>query len=177
MPRLALFLMIAAGLVAGGPWRRIALSAPAVGDRQSLAEANLAIVVNRSSPINNLSTAELRSIFLGARGHWPSGRRITIVMLEPGRPEREALLREICQMSETEFSNRILHGIFTGEVLVSPKTLADPAGVRKFVFNVPGAIGYLRASEVDDTVKVVSVDERTPFEKGYTLHMSRAAVK
>src|SRR5438105_2437691 len=55
-------------------------------------ERNLAIVVNLNNPVENLSTPELRRIFLGERGHWPNpyGRRITLVMLEPGWPERDA---------------------------------------------------------------------------------------
>ncbi len=148
---------------------------PAPREEPAVATQNLAIVVNQSNPINSLSTAELRRIFLGQRGHWSNGRRITIVMMEPGHPEREAVLSEICQMSETEFSNHFLHGLFTGEVLVSPKTLASPQGVRKFVIYVPGAIGYLRASDVDSTVKVVRIDERYPGDKGYPFHVAAAA--
>ena len=143
------------------------LSAP----EQSLAERNLAIVVNQSNPVNGLTTADLRRVFLGERGHWPNGRRITLVMLEPGWPERAAVLSSIYRMDETEFNNHFLHGLFTGEVFVSPKTLSTPEGVRKFIFNVPGAIGYLRASDVDKTVKVLRIDERLPGDKGYKLHV------
>jgi hypothetical protein len=92
-------------------------------------------------------------------------------MMESGQPERAAMLHDICQMSENEFNNHFLHGLFTGEVLVSPKTLATPVGVRKFVYNVPGAIGYVRASDVDSSVKVIRVDERSPTDKGYPLHI------
>jgi ABC-type phosphate transport system substrate-binding protein len=136
-------------------------------------ERNLAIVVNLHNPVENLSTAELRRIFLGERGHWPNpnGRRITLVMLDPGWPERAAVLSSIYQMTETEFNNHFLHGLFTGEVFVSPKTLASPEGVRKFIFNVPGAIGYLRQSDVDKTVKVIRIDERLPDDKGYKFHV------
>lgn len=98
-------------------------------------------------------------------------------MMEPGQPERAVVLETICQMSESEFSNHFLHGLFTGEVLVSPKTLSTPTGVRKFIFNVPGAIGYLRASDLDDTVNVVRVDERLPDDKHYPLHVPPRAVK
>jgi hypothetical protein len=54
--------------------------------------------------------------------------------------------------------------------LVSPKILATPAGVRKFVFNVPGAIGYLRISDVDASVKTVRIENLLPSDKGYRLH-------
>jgi hypothetical protein len=138
---------------------------------QAASDQNLAVIVNLSNPVENLSLADLRKIFLGERTHWPNGRRITLVMMEPGQPERAVVLRDICQMNENDFNNHFLHGLFTGEVLVSPKILATPVGVRKFVFNVPGAIGYLRATDVDASIKVVRVDERAPEDKGYRLHV------
>jgi hypothetical protein len=67
--------------------------------------------------------------------------------------------------------------VFTGEVFVSPKTLASPVGVRKFVFNVPGAIGYVRASDVDSSVKVLRVDGRLPADKDYSLRIQPPAVQ
>lgn len=131
----------------------------------------LVIVVNHSNPINELSFDELRRIFLGSRSHWPNGRRITLVMREPGEPERKTVLHDVCGMNEDQFKNHFVHGLFTGEILVSPKILASPVGVRKFIFNVPGAIGYLRVGDVDDSVKVVRIDELLPDDKSYKLRM------
>jgi len=59
---------------------------------------------------------------------------------------------------------------------VSPKTLSTPAGVRKFIFNVPGAIGYLRISDLDNSVKAVRVDELSPDDRSYKLRVSTLAV-
>jgi len=100
----------------------------------------LAIIVNRSNAVNDLTMVELRKLFLGGRSHWPNGRRVTLVMRAPGEPEYKTILRDVCQMDETGLRNHILHSLFTGEMLVSPKTLDTPAGVRKFVFNVPGPL-------------------------------------
>jgi ABC-type phosphate transport system substrate-binding protein len=138
---------------------------------QAPKQESLAIIVNQSNPVDDLSLAELRAVFLGERSHWPNGRRITLVMMEQGQPEREAILREICRLSEADFRRRVLQGLFTGEVLVSPKTLATPVGVRKFVFNVPGAIGYLRPEDVDASIKVIRVDGHTPSDAEYALRI------
>jgi phosphate transport system substrate-binding protein len=155
-------LLLAAALLLGTPPARLDAARP---------KESLAIIVNLANPVDNLSTAELRSIFLGERSHWPNGRRITLVMMEPGQPERDAVLREVCRMSESDFRRRILQGLFTGDVLVSPKTLATPVGVRKFVFNVPGAIGYLRPEDVDQSVKVIRIDGRLPSAPDYSLRI------
>ncbi len=92
-------------------------------------------------------------------------------MREPGEPERKIILREVCGMSEDQFKTHFLRGLYSGEILVSPKILSTPSGVRKFIFNVPGAIGYLRKSDVDGTVKVVRLNEMLPDDKAYRLHV------
>ena len=143
----------------------------------SPADQNLAIIVNQTNTVDDLTLKELRTVFLGARSHWPNGRRITLVMMDPGEPERRAVLRDICRMNETEFSRHFLQGLFTGEVFVSPKTLSSPTGVRKFVFNVPGAIGYVRASDVDGTVKVIRVNGHGVDDPEYPLRIEARASK
>ena len=131
----------------------------------------LAIVVNRSNTVEDISSRELHSVFLGERSHWSNGRRITLVMRNPGEPERKTILRDVCGMTEDQLKTHVLRGLFTGEILVSPKVLSTPSGVRRFIFNVPGAIGYLRASDVDASVKVVTIDRLSPSDKDYKLHV------
>jgi ABC-type phosphate transport system substrate-binding protein len=143
--------------------------------RRSRNDDTVAIVVNHSNPLDNLSSSELRAVFLGERTHWPNGRRITLVMMEPGIPERDTILRQVCRMSEADFRRHFLQGLLTGEVLVSPKTLASPVGVRKFVFNVPGAIGYLRPADIDATIKVLRIDGYLPSDPEYKLHLPERA--
>ena len=172
-PAHVLFILTAAVLFQA-PSHRVARAAEYSSDRENGAEQSLAIIVNRSNPVEDLSYAELRRIFLGERSHWPNGRRITLVMMEPGQPERKAVLREIYRMREEDFNKHFLRGLFTGEVFVSPKTLATPVGVRKFVFNVPGAIGYLLAADVDSSVKVIRVDGRLPQDREYRFQPDRS---
>jgi ABC-type phosphate transport system substrate-binding protein len=164
-----LFLIIA--LASAGISPRAAVSASPLPTTPG-GEQTLAIIVNQSNPVENFSLEELRKIFLGERSHWPNGRRITLVMLDETHPERKAVLRDIYSMSEKDFNNHFIQGVFTGAVFVSPKTLATPAEVRKFVFNVPGAIGYVRSSEVDPSVKVLRVDGRLPEDKDYRFRLT-----
>lgn len=167
--RRLVFILAISLLVLEAPARQAADPSPS--------SQNLAIVVNLANPVEDLSSAELRRIFLGERTHWPNGRRITLVMTEAGTPERRTVLRDICRMSETDFNRHFLRGLFTGEVFVSPKTLASASGVRKFIFNVPGAIGYVRASDLDSTVRVVRINGHLPTEKDYALQLDRREAK
>ena len=139
---------------------------PAAGSEEAVA-----IVVNQSNSVDNFSFDELKKVFLGERSHWPNGRRITLVMLNPSQPERKLILREVYAMSEKDLNSHFIQGVFTGAVLVSPKTFGSTTELKKFVFNVPGAIGYVRAADVDASVKVVRIDGRLPDDKEYKLRM------
>ncbi|HVN21250.1 MAG TPA: hypothetical protein VMU05_20860 [Dongiaceae bacterium] len=165
-PAIIVLICAAAALVGPPPPSRV--------EAAKLRES-LAIIVSRDNPVDNLSMNELRTVFLGERNHWPNGRRITLVMMEPGQPERDALVREVCRMSESDLRRRYLQGLLTGEILVSPKTLASPVGVRKFVFNVPGAIGYLRPEDVDESVKVLRIDGRLPSDAEYPVKLTESS--
>ena len=134
----------------------------------------LAIVVNKNNPVENISSNELRHLLLAEQRTWANGRRVTIVMRPPGQSERVTLLKTICRMTDSDYTKYFMQAQFTGDLQTSPKLLATALGMRKFVFNVPGAIGYLRADEVDDTVKVIRLDNRLPGEAGYKLKVAAA---
>src|SRR4029453_10535946 len=68
----------------------------------TLQRGDLAIIVNKSNPVQNLSLAELREYFLAQRSHWSTRQKIRVAMREPGSPEREAVLRLICGMNRDQ---------------------------------------------------------------------------
>src|SRR6266704_5060620 len=173
MPRLTFGLLMLAAAILLSHALPVGTSEPLAFGPQGrpAAEDSLGIVVNRSNPVENLSFAELRKIFLGEQTHWLNGRRITVVMLEPGNSERQAVLAQIYQMGEKDFINYFLHGMFTGEIHAAPKALPSSAEVLKFVLNVPGAIGYVKNPDVNESVKVVRVESRLPSEKEYLLRL------
>ena len=129
----------------------------------------LAIIVNRGNPATAVDRAELRRLLLGERSRWANGRRVTIVMREAGAPERLVVLQQVYGMSESTFRRYFLHAVYTGDVSDAPRELTSPNGVMRFVFNVPGAIGYVRAGDADSTVKVIAVDGLLPGDPGYPL--------
>jgi ABC-type phosphate transport system substrate-binding protein len=140
-------------------------------DVAAFAEEPLVVIVNKSNPTENVTLAELRNIFLGERVQWSNGKRITILMREP-TPERQAALHQIYRMSEPDFSRHFLHASFTGQTVTPPRQLSSAIGVRRFVVNVPGAIGYVRGSDLDDSVKAVKVDGKSHGDAGYKLKVS-----
>ena len=138
--------------------------------RGARATVELAIIVNKSNPNDNLSFSELREIFKAERGNWPGGAgKVRVVMREPGVGEREAVLRLVYDMDEKGFNSYFLGKKFRGEILEEPRLRASTPDMIKTVANLPGAIGYVRSDEVDASVKVLRVDGLAPGDAGYRI--------
>jgi ABC-type phosphate transport system substrate-binding protein len=137
----------------------------------------LAIIVHRANPSDTLGSAELRRIFMLETQTWPQGRRITVVLREKGQAEREEALRAICGLSEADYERHVLLQTFRGVVTRGPRSIQSASLMLRFVFNTPGAIGYVRADEVDNSVKVLSIDNLLPGDAQYPLRRGVRAGK
>jgi ABC-type phosphate transport system substrate-binding protein len=134
-------------------------------------EEALAVIVNRSNPVENVTLEELRKYCVAERKHWSDNTRVTVVLHDPGQAVRASVLQIVYRMSENDFSRYFIQGEFTGEIQSAPKHLATGSGVRRFVFNVPGAIGFIRAAEADSSVKIIRVNGLAPGDPQYPLRL------
>jgi hypothetical protein len=130
------------------------------------AAAEFTVIVNRATPVTGLSVRQLRDLIVGKRTRWGNGRHVTVVLREPGTPEREALLRFCCPPVAADPNRATGQAPVIGEAAAPQKIVNTAAAVKQFVFNVPGAIGVIDGHAVDDTVKVVPVIERTARRRG-----------
>lgn len=134
----------------------------------------IAVIVHRSNPVDALTRAELRHIFMFDTQTWPHGRKITVVLREKGQPERGEAIRLLCGLSEAEFDRHILFQTFGGSVNWGPRSISSAAAMLRFVFNAPGAIGYVYADEFDGTTKVLRIDGLLPSDPKYALRIPAA---
>jgi phosphate transport system substrate-binding protein len=130
---------------------------------------DLAVIVNKSNPVDNLTKAQLKKLVLGEQGSWPGGKKVSVVLRSPGQPERAIVLRSICGMSEDDFNQHLMKANFGGETGAAPKSLGSAAAVRQLVMSIPGAIGFIRMSEVNDTVRAITVDSVAAGQPGYKV--------
>ena len=132
--------------------------------------SDLAIIVHKSNPVENLSLTELREYILAERSHWSTRQKIRVAMREPGSPEREAVLRLVCGMKrDQDFTTYFLRAKFSEQVVDEPRNLDSAPNMIRFVANVAGALGYVRADEIDPSVRVIRVDNLSPGDSGYKL--------
>ena len=132
---------------------------------------HVAIIVNKKSGFDNLPLAQLTKIFRGERSKDAQGNKIVIVMREKDSPERAAVLKNVYGMTEQEYQKYFLQATFTGAVQSAPRQISGAAAIRAFVANNPGAIAYVRGTDVDDTVAIVKVDGKAPGDDGYGVKL------
>jgi ABC-type phosphate transport system substrate-binding protein len=133
----------------------------------------IVVIVNNANPVDNLSIAELKKLFLGDRSRWDTGKAVAPVMPGPGAPERTAFLKIVCGMNDADLDKYFLQAAFTGKSATPPKALSSAAAVKNFVAGSPGAIGFVKASDLppgDTTVKTVKVDTAAS-DPGYKIKM------
>jgi ABC-type phosphate transport system substrate-binding protein len=145
MKRFKLLLLAAAVLLAGST----------LFLRKAAAGEEVDIIVNKANTIDDLPIADAKKVFLGDKSTWPSGKRITILMLSQGLPERALVLRQIFKMSEEDLGQYFTAAAFAGKVSAPPKEVGSAAQMKQAIVANPGAIGYVKKEDVDDTVKVV----------------------
>jgi ABC-type phosphate transport system substrate-binding protein len=148
-----------------------ALFAQTPAERRAPGWEGVAIVVDRHNPVNNISVTQLREMLFGDRLWWAHNRRITLVTLPRGSAERETVLRSMYKMDERSFEKFFFFGVYRGELANGPTTLASASEVKKFVSLKPGSLAYLRASDVDSSVKVLRIDGLLPDDDGYPLRL------
>jgi ABC-type phosphate transport system substrate-binding protein len=113
------------------------------------------IVVNKANDVGPLSREQVRQIFMGEKSSWRGGKRITILMFAPDQTERAVILREVFRMNESDYTRYFLQAAFTGKVQAAPKDLPSAAQMKARLAANPGAIGYLKKEDVDDSVRVL----------------------
>jgi hypothetical protein len=131
---------------------------------------DVAVVVNSSNSVTNLSLTDLRKIFSGQKRTWPGGVAIKIITRSPGCRERITLLR-ILGMSENEYKQYWTAQVVRGEADAEPPMLPSFGMVKEALKVFPGGIALADSREVRTgmDLKIVRLDGRLPGEDGYPL--------
>jgi ABC-type phosphate transport system substrate-binding protein len=131
---------------------------------------DIAIVVRPDVPVDNLTFAELRRLFLGDRQFWTSSLRVTLLVRAPGAREREVVLKTIYQMSEAQFRQYWIAKVFRAEAASGPRIVYSNEMAAELVSGMPGAVAFVDADLVPKGLNVLKINGLLPGAKGYPLH-------
>lgn len=118
------------------------------------ATAEIVIIGHLDSNTGTLDTQSVKRLFLGERKAFPSGHRATPINHVAGSPDRKEFFESVLGMVESSHKRHWKHKRSTGGGN-SPIELSSHDEVLREIANTPGSIGYIDASLVDDTVKVL----------------------
>lgn len=130
---------------------------------------DIAVVVHPDVPVSNLSLADLRRILLGDREFWTTGVRVTLLIRAPIARERDAVVKDVCEMTEAQFRQHWIGKVFRNETPSAPKIVYSNEMALDQVSRTPGAIALVEASSVNRNVKVVKIDGKAPGQPGYKV--------
>ena len=121
---------------------------------------HMAVVVNKTNTVENITSAHLARIIKSDTKTWENGKQIVLVLHKDSKGEM-LTLRKLNNMTEVDLKSRL-------EARKDSVILVDSdAEVLDTVDSTPGAIGLVEVRSVNGQVKVVKVDGKLPLELGY----------
>jgi hypothetical protein len=146
---------------------------PLAAGAATKAPVPIAVIVHPQVPVDELSLAELRRVFLGQRPVWSSELMITLLTPPRGSPEREVLLHTIYQQrNETQYQQYWINRLFADGAPTVPKGTGSQAMSDSLVREIPGAIALVASDKIPPGVKVLRIDGKLPGDSGYPLAAS-----
>ena len=119
-----------------------------------LAQAGDVVVIVNKANDNSVDKTLVAKIYTGESKVWAGGGAINAIDLTDDNPGRASFANDFVGKSPGSLKSLWTQNVFTGKA-VPPKAMASDEDVKKAVAANKGAIGYIKASSADDTVKVV----------------------
>ena len=114
---------------------------------------NVAVIVNKDND-HAISKELIAKMYTGKDKEWRNGDKILLLDLPENSPTRVSFSNEIVGKSVGGLKFTWAQMMFSG-VAVPPKVLQSDDEVKKYVAENKNAIGYIKTSSLDDSVKAV----------------------
>lgn len=145
----------------------LGLGAAFIGPAAAAGQIPLAIVVQRESPIENISLDELRRLF---EGRLSTLAGVSGLSLYQHTPSRERFYQQVLNTTVSRATRAWMALVFSGEVTTPPIEIDQAGDLIRTVASRRSALGFVPLSEVDTSlVRIVRVDGRSARDAGYVL--------
>lgn len=128
----------------------------------------LVVVVAQNSGLRAISMRDLRRLYLSETLDGPDGQRLVPLNHDRGTAERVAFDNRVLGMGPDEVGRFWIDRKIRGQS-GPPKTVTPLERLRAAIKRVDGTLTYLQAGDVQDGMKVLSVDGKAPGDPGYPL--------
>lgn len=121
----------------------------------SYSMADVAVIVNLNNS-SDISEKDISRIFLGKNKKFSNGQSVSAMNSKSSNPIRGEFESKVLGKSSKQVKAYWSKLIFSGKAKPLAESASDDEAI-KHVVNNPGAIAYIDASKVNDTIKVVKV--------------------
>ena len=140
-------------------------------------DAQIAVIVNSANPVESLTNAELKRIYLAEVLRWDfaDDTKEDIILVDyKGEVETaEKFYQTTAGMTPVKVRLKWLSRMFDGELLSLPVSMDSERKMIRFVAENTGAIGFIRATDLDPaviSVKAIEIDGVGIGHKDYPIH-------
>jgi len=130
---------------------------------------DIAVVVNATNAVDDVSLSDLGKILRGDRKFWNNKTPVVIVLRQSGAPERSRVLAEVARMDDAEFKEHWIGKVFRGEASSEPLAVPSNGLALEYVSTNAGAVCFMPGTSVRSDLKVLKVDGKLPGQTGYPL--------
>lgn len=128
--------------------------------------AQIAVVVSKKNILENLSSANLRLIYLGKKLTFSNGLKITLAEREN---EKKDFYSQLLDYSILKVKKHWIRSVMAGKRAVPPVELSRVDQVSSFLIEHPGGICFIDFELVTNDMKVLTINSKKPDESGYSL--------
>ena len=114
---------------------------------------DMVVIVNKAND-NSIDKNLVMKVYAGESKSWANGGAINAYDLPEDNPARATFASEVMGKTVANMKALWAQNVFAGKA-VPPKVVPSDDEVKKTVAANKGAIGYIKASAADDSVKVV----------------------
>jgi hypothetical protein len=132
------------------------------------AKVRLVMVVARESPLEALDMRDLKHLYRSDITEGPRGEQLIPIAQPVSSPDRIGFDQTVLGMSPAEMGRYWIDRKIRGQS-GPPKAIGPSGLLQQVVRSLPGALGYVRANEVRQDVKVLRINGFGPNDDGYPL--------
>ena len=132
------------------------------------AQGQTVVIVNKANPVTDISKAQLLDFYLGKEIVWKNSSRIYPATLRTNQSIAKIFFLNGLGKKIGRVKRIWLKLSLSGRTS-PPKILNIAADVVAYVSQNKGAIGFIPAEKLDETVKVIKIDGKAYNEKEYFL--------
>ncbi|HHT9146955.1 MAG: hypothetical protein Q7J76_12970 [Candidatus Brocadiaceae bacterium] len=135
------------------------------------AYATIAVIVNKSNPVSDISYNELKQILEARKQYWDNGEKIILIFKPITSVETRTLIDMVYKIKYEAFDKYWFLKVYDNKIMEFPKILNSTGTINILVSEIPGAIAFIGKDEISRianiNIKVLGVNGKMPGEDGY----------